>query len=68
MAEIHAREYVTAETAARFAEYLMANYGIDPDITWLLDYYKVYIVTMTNPDGRKMAEGGRFVAQEHRQR
>lgn len=58
MAEIHAREYTTAETAARFAEYLIANYGIDPDITWLLDYYKVYIVTMTNPDGRKMAEAG----------
>jgi carboxypeptidase T len=58
MAEIHAREYVTAETAARFAEYLVSNYGIDPDITWLLDYYHIYIVPMTNPDGRKWAEGG----------
>jgi hypothetical protein len=58
MAEIHAREYVTAETAARFAEYLVNNYNIDPDITWLLDYYHVYIVPMTNPDGRIFAEGG----------
>jgi carboxypeptidase T len=58
MAEIHAREYVTAETVARFAEYLVSNYGIDPDITWLLDYYHIYIVPMTNPDGRKWAEGG----------
>jgi carboxypeptidase T len=58
MAEIHAREYVTAETAARFAEYLVSNYGLDPDITWLLDYYHVYIVPMTNPDGRKKAETG----------
>jgi carboxypeptidase T len=58
MAEIHAREYVTAETAARFAEYLVSNYGIDPDITWLLDYYHVYIVPITNPDGRKKAETG----------
>jgi carboxypeptidase T len=58
MAEIHAREYVTAETAARFAEYLVSNYGVDPDITWLLDYYHVYIVPMTNPDGRKWAETG----------
>jgi hypothetical protein len=58
MAEIHARELVTAETAARLAEYLLANYGVDPDITWLLDYYKIYIVPMTNPDGRKMAETG----------
>jgi len=58
MAEIHAREYVTSETAARFAEYLVSNYGLDPDITWLLDYYHVYIVPMTNPDGRKLAEAG----------
>jgi carboxypeptidase T len=58
MAEIHAREYATAELAMRYAEYLVNNYGIDPDITWLLDYFRVYIVTMTNPDGRKFAEQG----------
>src|SRR5665647_1365684 len=50
MAEFHARELVTAETATRYAELLITNYGIDPDTTWLLDYFKVYIVTMTNPD------------------
>jgi PKD repeat protein len=58
MAEIHAREYVTAETAMRYAEYLVQNYGADPDVTWLLDYFQVYIVTMTNPDGRLYAETG----------
>jgi carboxypeptidase T len=58
MAEIHAREYVTAETATRFAEYLIDNYGTDADVTWLLDYYQVYVVAMTNPDGRKFAESG----------
>jgi len=56
MAEIHAREYVTAETATRLAEYLLANYGADPDITWLLDYGELHLVPMTNPDGRKFAE------------
>jgi carboxypeptidase T len=60
MAEIHAREYVTAEAAMRYAELLISSYGIDPDITWLLDYFKVYIVTMTNPDGRKHAENGEY--------
>ena len=34
------------------------NYNHDADITWLLDYYRIYIVTMTNPDGRKHAEDG----------
>ena len=60
MAEIHAREYVTAEAAMRYAELLVNSYGIDPDITWLLDYFRVYIVTMTNPDGRKLAEAGNW--------
>ncbi len=58
MAEIHAREYATSELATRYAEYLVNNYGTDPDITWLLDYFQVYIVTMANPDGRIIAEGG----------
>lgn len=58
IAAIHAREYVTAELATRFAEHLVANYGIDPDITWLLDRYEVHITPHANPDGRVIAEGG----------
>ena len=58
MAEIHARELVTTETATRFAEHLLVNYKIDADVTWLLDHYSIYIVAMTNPDGRKFAELG----------
>jgi carboxypeptidase T len=58
MGAIHAREYVTAELAARFAEYLVNAYGNDPDITWLLDYNEVQILPVANPDGRKMAETG----------
>ncbi len=60
MAEIHAREYATAELATRYAEYLINSYGIDPDVTWLLDYFRVYIVSMDNPDGRKLAEQGNY--------
>jgi hypothetical protein len=56
MAEIHARELTTAETALRFAEYLLGAYGVDPDVTWLLDYYEVQIVPLTNPDGRLRVE------------
>jgi uncharacterized membrane protein/murein tripeptide amidase MpaA len=60
MAEIHARELVTAESAMRFAEYLAQNYGTNPDITWLLNYYEIHIVPITNPDGRKFAETGEW--------
>ena len=58
MAAIHARELATAELATRFAEQLVADYGVDPDVTWLLDYIEIHIVPMVNPDGRKWAEQG----------
>jgi carboxypeptidase T len=59
-ASIHAREYATAELATRFAEYLVDNYGLDADVTWLLDYHEIDLVLVANPDGRKIAETGAF--------
>ena len=56
MAATHAREYATAEMATRFAEHILQNYGTDPDITWVVDYYELHIVPQANPDGRKIAE------------
>ncbi len=55
---IHARELTTAESVTRFAEYLLDNYDVDPDITWLLDWHEVHLLLQANPDGRKMAESG----------
>lgn len=60
IAAIHAREYTTAELATRFAEELVAKYNVDPDVTWLLDYFEIHILPQVNPDGRKLAEGGQF--------
>lgn len=60
VAEYHAREYTTAETALRFAEELVAGYGNNADITWLLDYYEIHILPLANPDGRKWAEQGQL--------
>ncbi len=57
-AAIHAREYTTAELATRFAEMLVAGYGVDPDATWILDHHEVHLMLHTNPDGRKQAETG----------
>ncbi len=56
MAAIHARELATAELAVRFAERLLAGYGSDPEITWLLDHTEVHILPMVNPDGRRRVE------------
>ncbi len=57
-ASIHAREYTPAEVATRFAEYLVNNYGIDADVTWILDYHEIHLMLQANPDGRKKAEAG----------
>ncbi len=58
LAAVHAREFTTAELATRFAEQLVAGYGVDADTTWLLDYNEIHIIAQGNPDGRKWAEQG----------
>ncbi len=60
MGAIHAREYVTAETALRFAEKMVNGYGTDADATWLLDNYELHVLPQANPDGRKLAEQGYY--------
>ena len=58
MGAIHSRELVTAETVTRFSEHLLANYDLDPDVTWLLDHHEIHVLLQANPDGRKHAETG----------
>ncbi len=47
----HAREVMAAEFTIMFAEYLGQNYGVDPEITWLLNNRELYVVPVVNPDG-----------------
>ncbi|MCK5924222.1 MAG: hypothetical protein KAG66_25025, partial [Methylococcales bacterium] len=58
MSSVHAREYTPAELNTRFAEMLVANYNVDADVTWLLDYHEIHLMLQANPDGRKQAETG----------
>ncbi|MGB8379229.1 MAG: M14 family zinc carboxypeptidase [Rhodanobacteraceae bacterium] len=53
---IHAREYSPAELDTRFAEWLVNNYGSDPEATWLVDHNDFRLVLQANPDARKLAE------------
>ncbi|MFM7426738.1 MAG: M14 family zinc carboxypeptidase [Elainella sp.] len=57
-AAIHGQDYATTELATRFAEQLVAGYGVNPQATWLLDAVNIRIVPIVNPDGRKLAEQG----------
>ncbi|WP_394841786.1 peptidase M14 [Pendulispora brunnea] len=60
MGGLHPREYTTAETAMRFAEQMARGYGVDPDVTWLLDHHELHVLPQANPDGRKIAEQGYY--------
>jgi murein tripeptide amidase MpaA len=48
----HSRDLAPVELNLRFAEYLLSDYGSDPDLTWLLDSAEVHIILSANPDGR----------------
>lgn len=55
---IHAREIPTPELAKAFIEALVGGYGVDPNITWLLDQREIYVALLSNPDGRALVELG----------
>jgi hypothetical protein len=54
---MHAREVVASELAIRYLKYLTAGYdgeggyGLDADVTWLVDHHVAYVLVMHNPDG-----------------
>lgn len=58
MAGVHGREMITPEVALAFIETLLTGYGVNPDITWLLDHQRVDVVVSVNPDGHVKNEPG----------
>jgi len=56
-ATIHAREMAVPELAIRYIKYLTegydgeGGYGVDPDVTWLVNHNVAHILVMQNPDG-----------------
>ena len=52
---IHAREYAPQEVGMKFIEWLLDNYGKDPNATMMLDTNRYHFI-VHNPDGRKIAE------------
>lgn len=47
----HAREPMSAHTLLVLIERLVAEYGVDPDVTALVDERDLWIVPVVNPDG-----------------
>lgn len=61
-AEVHAREVATPELAIRYIQYLtsgfeaLGGYGMDADVTWMVDHNVAYFMVVSNPDGRIVNE------------
>jgi hypothetical protein len=49
---IHGDEVGGAENLIRFAEFLCESYGVDPEITDLVNDREIWLYIMVNPDGR----------------
>jgi hypothetical protein len=47
----HGSEVVGGETLLYMIGHLLANYGVDPQITGWLNNYEIYFVPLFNPDG-----------------
>ncbi len=47
----HAREPQSMMTVMYFMNYLLENYGTDPEVTYLVDNRELYFVPVVNPDG-----------------
>jgi hypothetical protein len=58
MANIHAREITTPELALRWIDQLTQGYGTNADITWMVDHQELWVVPLTNPDGRAIVDLG----------
>ncbi|MFD3399047.1 M14 family zinc carboxypeptidase [Kribbella sp. NPDC058693] len=50
-AQIHAREIATGEIAYQWIDLLVSSYGVDPELTKLLDTRELWVVPIANPDG-----------------
>ena len=58
MANIHAREITTPELAMRWIDELTQGYGVDADITWMVDNEELWVIPTVNPDGRWVVDLG----------
>ncbi|MFH1866011.1 MAG: M14 family zinc carboxypeptidase [Candidatus Eisenbacteria bacterium] len=57
----HGNETIGVEVCYYAAEYLLENYGIDPEVTWLVNEREIWVIPVLNPDGH--VAGSRYNAQ-----
>nr|XP_023021963.1 carboxypeptidase M-like [Leptinotarsa decemlineata] len=55
LGNMHGNEAGGREVLLHFIEYLIDNYGISKDVTWLLNNTKIHVLPCLNPDGFEVA-------------
>jgi hypothetical protein len=48
---MHGNELAGYILLLRLIDHLLSGYGIDPEVTWLLDHMEIWICPLANPDG-----------------
>ena len=66
MSAVHARELATAPVNTAFAQWVLDNYGTDPNATWLVDHNEFHLLLQANPDGRLFVEAGNLNQRKNR--
>lgn len=54
MAEHHAREPISLEVNMYILNYLVSNYGTDPDVTFYVNNTQIWFTPLVNPNGHKI--------------
>lgn len=49
--QIHAREWISGATCMYITDYFVRNYGVEDQITFLMDHLEFVLVPFVNPDG-----------------
>jgi hypothetical protein len=58
LAGIHARELSTPEISMRLLNHLLANYDVNANVTWLVDWHEIWVIPTVNPDGHWLVNLG----------
>ena len=60
---MHGDEWVGNEMVLYLVDYLLTNYGVDPQVTELVDEADIWLMPLMNPDGFDRASPIRYNAQ-----
>ncbi|HYW69126.1 MAG TPA: M14 family zinc carboxypeptidase, partial [bacterium] len=57
----HGNENIGGEVCYYALEYMLENYGTDPEVTWLVNEREIWVIPVLNPDGH--VAGSRYNGQ-----